>query len=446
LVFTLDQQYGNQHTIGRFRLAATSSPTPLAASLINDLVAAAWKISPNQRTEEQKVELAKYFREEIDPGAKKLLKPVQDHAKKEPKYPETKAAVLAERAKPRQTHVHVRGDFLRPGEAVEPNTPAVLPPLKPRGAKPDRLDMARWLMDEGHPLTSRVTVNQIWKNLFGRGLVATVNDFGTRGEKPSHPQLLDWLATEFPRLGWSRKAFIKLIVTSATYRQSSSYRPDLAERDPLNVSLARQDRLRLEAEVVRDAHLSASGLLADKIGGPSVRPALPADIAALGYANSVKWKESEGDDRYRRGMYIFFQRTVPYPMLVTFDAPDSNTTCTRRERSNTPLQALTLWNDPVFFECARALGNRVMNEPTVEARLRRAFELCMSRPPGQEESSRLRQLYEEQRRLIQENAESAAAILALDKKAELPADAVDRASLVAVARIIMNLDEFITRD
>jgi hypothetical protein len=173
---------------------------------------------------------------------------------------------------------------------------------------------------------------------------------------------------------------------------------------------------------------------------------LPADIAALGYANSVKWKESEGEDRYRRGMYIFFQRTVPYPMLMTFDAPDSNTTCTRRERSDTPLQALTLWNDPVFFDCARALGNRAANEPTADARLKQAFELCMARPPDRAEFSRLRRLYLDEQKLVCKSADGARAILGLDEKATVPEDAVQRAALVAVARTIMNLDEFITRD
>ena len=446
LVFTLDQQFGNQHTLGRFRLSATRLPSPLKATLTSDAVAVAWFTPADERTAQQKDALADYYRDEIDPEAKKLRKPIQEHAKKEPKPPETAAAILVEREKSRDTHVHVRGDFLRPGDPVQPATPAVLHSFKPRNGKPDRLDLARWLMDEANPLTSRVVVNQVWNNLFGRGLVATVNDFGTRGEPPSHPELLDWLATEFPRLGWSRKSLIKLIVTSATYRQSANYRQDLVERDPLNTLLARQSRLRLEAETVRDVHLAASGLLSTKIGGPSVRPPLPTDIAALGYANSVKWEESKGEDRYRRGMYIFFQRTVPYPMLVTFDVPDSNNTCTRRERSNTPLQALTLWNDPVFFDCARALSKRVADERGADAPLKRAFELCLARPPTRAELSRLRQLYEGQRRLTREHPESAPAILGLDKKAETPVDAVDKASLIATARVIMNLDEFITRD
>ncbi len=446
LVFTLDHQFGNQHTLLRFRLSATSAVLPLAPSLIDDGVAIAWNTPPAQRTSAHQTALAEYFRDVVDPGARKLRQPLDALAKTEPKYPDTKAAILTERSTPRDTHVHIRGDFLRPGPRVEPATPKVLHPFAARAATPDRLDLARWLVDERNPLTSRVTVNHMWKHLFGRGLVVSVNDFGTQGEKPSHPELLDWLATEFPRLGWSRKALLKLIVMSATYQQSSDYRSDLVEVDPLNTLLARQSRLRLEAEIIRDAHLTASGLLARKVGGPSVRPQLPADIAALGYANSVKWRESEGEDRFRRGMYIFFQRTVPYPMLMTFDAPNSTATCTRRERSNTPLQALTLWNDPVFFDAARALAQRLMVEPTPDAQLERAFEICLARTPTEAELARLRQLYDDQKRLTLEHPASATAILGLEGDTALPADPIAQASLVATVRTIMNLDEFITRD
>ncbi|MDO8540629.1 MAG: PSD1 and planctomycete cytochrome C domain-containing protein [Opitutaceae bacterium] len=446
LVFTLDQQFGNQHTVARFRLSATNSPSFLPATLVDDLVAIGWNTPAEKRTDEQRKALMSYYRDEVDAEARKLRKPLQDLAKKEPKYPETKAAIMAERSSPRKSHIHVRGDFQRPGPTVQPATPAVLHALKARGEKPDRLDLAHWLVDEGNPLTRRVTVNHIWKSLFGRGLVASASDFGTRGERPTHPELLDWLATEFSRLGWSRKAMIKLIVTSATYRQASVYRDDLIDVDPLNTLLARQNRLRLEAEIVRDAHLAASGLLAAKIGGPSVRPPLPADIAALGYANSVKWQESEGEDRFRRGMYIFFQRTVPYPMLMTFDAPNSNTTCTRRERSNTPLQALTLWNDPVFFDCARALGERLMAEPTVESRLEGAFEQCLGRAPTAAELARLRRFYDDQLRLTQEQPASALAILGREGDVPVPLQPADQATLVAAVRTIMNLDEFITRE
>ncbi len=445
LTFTLDQQYGTEHTIRQFRLSATSSPRPLKASLLSDEIIAIWEMPANQRTEKQNEQLTKYFREEVDPTAKELNRPVVEHAKREPKFPETKAPTLAQTDKLRKTTVHIRGDFLRPGDEVQPATLAILPPLKPRREKPDRLDLAQWLMDSANPLTARVTVNHIWPHLFGRGLVATLNDFGTRGEKPSHPELLDWLATEFPRLGWSRKEMIKLMVTSATYRQSSNYRPDLQERDPSNILLARQSRLRLEAENVRDTYLAASGLLNPTIGGPSVRPPLPADIAALGYANSIKWKESDGAEKYRRGMYIFFQRTVPYPMLMTFDAPDSNVTCTRRERSNTPLQALTLLNDPVFFECAQALGKRVSEGTrTTEDRIKRAFEVCLSREPSKTEMNRLIKLYDDELRLVQSHPESAAKILGEEVT---PHDiAAEKATLVALSRVIMNLDEFVTRN
>jgi hypothetical protein len=287
-------------------------------------------------------------------------------------------------------------------------------------SQPDRLDLAQWLVADENPLTARVAVNHIWQHLFGRGLVNTPGDFGTRGDKPSHPELLDWLATEFPRLKWSRKAMIKLIVMSETYRQSSHYRLDLAEQDPQNILLARQNRLRLPAENVRDAHLSVSGLLTSKVGGPSVRPPLPADIAAIGYADSIKWNESEGSGRYRRGLYTFFQRTVPYPMLMTFDAPDSNTTCTRRERSNTPLQALTLLNDGTFFECAQAFSKSLASQPGPrEQVIVNAFKRCLGREPRSEELARLMSFYDTQ-----------------------PSDM----RWVALARTLMNLDEFVTRE
>ena len=309
---------------------------------------------------------------------------------------------VIERKEPRENYVHVRGDFLTKGALVEPHTPAVLPPPKPRGEKPDRLDLARWIVDPANPLTARVAVNRFWQWHFGRGLVNTGDDFGTQGEPPTHPEMLDWLASQLRDSGWRMKQLHKLIVMSAAYRQSSKARAELNDRDPYNTWLARQNRLRFDAEIVRDAALTASGLLSPTIGGPSVRPPQPPEIAALSYAGSVKWIESKGADRYRRGMYTWFQRTSPYPTLTTFNAPDSNLTCTRRERSNTPLQALTLMNDVVFVECAQALARRILQDPmndvvaadgtggadsttveeaTVDARLRSAFQLCLSREP-----------------------------------------------------------------
>ncbi len=446
LLFTFEQA-----TIGllnRFRLATTQSPAPLEPSTTPDAILAIFDTPLEKRTAKQKTDLARYFSEQVDEEGRKLNQAMAAHTAKKPKPPATTAAVLV--AEERKTNVHIRGDFLRKGDEVTPATLAILPPLNARGERPDRLDLARWLVDPANPLTARVTVNHVWKNLFGRALVTSVNDFGTRGEKPSHPELLDWLAVAFSSpttepggLAWSRKALIRLIVTSAAYRQSSNTRPDLLERDPNNILLARQNRFRLEAENVRDVFLAASGLLNPAIGGPSIKPQLPADIAALGYANSVKWEESKGTEQYRRGLYIFFQRTVPYPMLMTFDAPDSNTSCTRRERSNTPLQALALLNDPVFFECAQALGRRVVHEPgAAEEKIRRAFQLCLSREPSPAELARLAQLHGQQLDLLKNQPGNAAKIAGETDAARLD----EKAALVALCRVIMNLDEFVTRD
>jgi mono/diheme cytochrome c family protein len=459
LEFTLDHQYREQYTLAQFRLSATAATPPLQLGTLPPDVLAALNKPAAKRTSGDATLLKKHFFARVDAEGRKLQAALEEHAKKAPKEPETFAAVLAEEPGGRQTRVHIRGNFLAKGPEVQPLTPAVLHPFRSRGSKPDRLDLAQWLFSPENPLTARVTVNHVWKNLFGRGLVATVDDFGRQGEKPSHPELFDWLAVTFaapanpksesrnsePGLGWSRKALIKLIATSATYRQSSRFRPELVARDPNNVLLARQNRLRLEAELVRDAYLAASGLLSRTIGGPSIRPPLPADIAALGYNNSVKWPESTGEDKYRRGLYIFFQRTVPYPMLMTFDAPDSNATCTRRERSNTPLQALTLLNDPVFFECAQALGRQMaaVPGPDVVEKIRHGFVRCFARPPTAAELAQLRKLYDTHLKLVAGDPENAARIAGL--RADAPALA-ETATLVAVGRVMLNLDEFVTRD
>ncbi len=445
LEFRLEHNYRETYLLQRFRLSVTDSPTPYNPTLLGDGLARALAKASDARSDADRKTLLGYFRDNLDADRKKLADKIVAHDKKKPAYPPTFAAAIVEEPKGRQTHIHLRGNFLDKGAEVSPNTPAVLHPMSKTDSKSSRLDLAKWLFDPRNPLTSRVTVNHIWKNLFGRGLVASVDDFGTRGEKPSHPDLLDWLATEFPRLGWSRKQLIKLIVMSNTYQQSSRIRSDLTGRDPLNTLLARQSRLRLEAEIIRDSYLTTSGLLSRKIGGPSIRPALPQDIAALGYANSVKWNESKGEDKYRRGMYIFFQRTVPYPMLMTFDAPDSTSTCTRRERSNTPLQALTLLNDPVFFECAQALGQRMVSltDGTIAAKLSAGFQWCFSRQPGEEELSALMDIYQRQDRLTRKDLESARRIIS--KKDESPSTA-ETATLIALARVMLNLDEFITRE
>jgi mono/diheme cytochrome c family protein len=356
----------------------------------------------------------------------------------------TKAQTLAEATKNRrETYVHLAGSYTRRGPTVVPASLSALPPMTvPKDGEATRLDLAQWLVSPENPLTSRVAANQIWSKLFGIGIVSTPDDFGATGEPPSHPELLDWLATEFMRGGWSRKNLIRLIVTSATYRQSSAHRADLVETDPLNRLLARQNRLRLEAEILRDVFLKTSGLLTTTVGGPSIRPPLPGDVFDVG--RSVKWDVSQGAERYRRGLYILTLRSVLYPMLTTFDGPDASDACVRRERSNTPLQALTLMNDPVFVEAAQALALRVAREapPDAAARLRHLFRLCLTRDPQAEEFDRLRAFYAAQKALVIAGGEDALKVLGNTTSA----DAIESATLVAVARVLMNLDEFINRD
>ncbi|MBM3760279.1 MAG: DUF1553 domain-containing protein [Acidobacteria bacterium] len=316
--------------------------------------------------------------------------------------------------------IAVRGDWKTPGIEVQPGTLAVLPEFKP-GDDPTRLAFAKWLVNDANPLTPRVIVNRYWQEFFGRGLVKTSEDFGTQGEKPSHPELLDHLANQFRESNWSVKQLHKSIVLSATYRQSSKARPEVEEIDPDNALLARQQRLRLSAESIRDSALLAAGLLNTKIGGPSVRPPQPKGVSELVYGNSAKWIESTGPDKYRRGLYTFFQRTAPYPMLTNFDAPDMSVSCSRRRTSNTPLQALNLLNDPVFFEAAGALAYRLQTEAPagVEDKINYAFDLALGRPASARELTRLKRFLDEQ-----------------------PQDT----AWTSLARVILNTDEFIVRE
>ena len=340
-----------------------------------------------------------------------------------PVPPSTKALVL--KAKPRASHVHVRGNFLKLGDPVRPGTPAFLPPLRPRGKSADRLDLARWIAGPRHPLTARVAVNRIWRNLFGRGLVETPDQFGLTGAPPTHPQLLDWLATEFVRRGWSRKQLIRQIVLSASYRQASRPRTDLARVDPDNLLWARQSRLRLEAECVRDSALAVAGLLNRQVGGPSFQPALPAGLLSADTLQSERlMKPTPGPGRHRRGVYINVQRMLLLPMLQAFDVANPNGTCARRDRSTNPLQALTLLNDPVFNEAASALGRRIHAACADDnsRQIRHAFQLCLGRAPDARE------------------------LAVLQKLMATHTPATGPAACTALARVMINLEEFITRE
>ena len=352
--------------------------------------------------------------------------------------------IMRDLAAPRKTHVHIRGDFLRKGDAVQAAAPDFLPKMPPSASRRTRLDLAHWLVDRGNPLTARVTVNRIWLQLFGRGLVETENDFGLQGTPPTHPELLDWLASEFMDNDWSVKRLVRLIVQSATYRQSSAWREDLAEADPLNKLMARQARLRVDAEIVRDLALRASGLLDEKLGGRSVYPPQPAGVYAF-TQRRASWPTSKGADRYRRGMYTFFMRSAPHPMLTTFDAPNFNTTCTRRPRSNTPLQSLTLANDEAFVEFAQALGRRLHESGNGDPqRIRLAYRFCFSRPPTDFEGERVIRFLEEQRKEFRRSPADATEVSGAKGVAE--SVAVERAVWTMVARLLFNLDEFITRE
>ncbi len=332
--------------------------------------------------------------------------------------------VMQERKTPRDTHFLVKGDFTRKGRKIAPGTPATLPPMKAVAAS-NRLDFARWVADPANPLTPRVFVNRVWQTYFGVGLVETENDFGLQGTPPSHPELLDWLADEFIARNWSLKDLHRLIVSSSTYRQASVHRPDLAKVDPRNRLLGRQNRLRLEAEVVRDVALSASGLLNPKTGGPSVFPPQPDGVFAFTQTQRV-WKADTDDDRYRRGLYTYFWRSAPHPGLMAFDAPDANTACTRRNRSNTPLQALTLLNDKAYVEFAQALAARVLREAKGDDadKLRFVFRLCLAREPNVPELDRLQTLLS----LLQGEMADTNAVW------------------TQISRTLLNLDEFITRE
>ena len=329
--------------------------------------------------------------------------------------------VMEELPQPRPSYIHLGGDFLRKGAPVVPGVLGVLNPMKASAGRANRVDLARWLVDRDNPLTARVTVNRMWQRYFGKGFVETESDFGTQGDKPTNQELLDWLAVNFMENDWSQKKLHKLIVTSATYRQASEFREDAAAIDPENRLLARQNRVRLDAEIIRDASLVSSGLLSAKIGGPSVYPPQPPGVYQVTQVRR-EWKTSTGEDRFRRGMYTFFQRSAPHPSLVVFDAPDASVTCTRRIRSNTPLQALTQLNDSGATEWAAALGKRLMADEKADdtARIRLGYNLALNREPRAAESGRMIRFVKTQR------------------------DS-GRDPWPAAARVLLNLDEFLTR-
>ncbi len=359
--------------------------------------------------------------------------------------------VMQEMAEPRETFMLVRGNYANKGEPVSMGVPAVLPPLA-GDAPQNRLGLARWLVSDEHPLTARVAVNRYWQMYFGTGLVKTAEDFGSQGEWPTHPELLDWLARAFIESGWDVKALQKLIVTSATYRQSARLTPELRERDPENRLYARGPRFRLQAEFIRDGALAVSGLLTPKIGGPSVKPYQPPGLwEAIAYGErftAQRYEQDHGDKLYRRSMYTFWKRTLPPASLATFDAPDREFCVARRSRTNTPLQALVLMNDPTYVEAARFFGQKIIRQggDTLRDRIVYAFRWAVARPPSDAEIAVIEKVYRRQRERFAVDITAAMALITQgESNAADDVNVVDLAAWTAVANMILNLDETITR-
>jgi mono/diheme cytochrome c family protein len=384
------------------------------------------------------------WRTSQDARYQELTKEIERREQRVPELP----ATLAMQADPRETRMFVRGNPERPGELVRPGVPAFLHPLKAAGT-PTRLDLARWLVAPENPLVGRVTVNRIWQQYFGRGIVETADNFGVQTPPPVERDLLDWLATEFVARAWSVKALHRLIVCSATYRQTARARPALDAVDPTNRLLSHQQRLRVEAEVMRDLALDAGGLLSEKLAGPAAYPRQPPGVLD-GRAVPATWTTSPGPDRYRRGLYTWVWRLTPYPMLRLFDAPDAASACTRRDRSNTPVQALTLLNDPTFFECAQGLACRAIGGGRSDhERLNCAFRICLGRSMRPAEAELLLGLLHEQAIELaagkSATGKSAAAKIAGGRIAA-GSDPVQQAAWTVVCRALLSLDEFMTRE
>ncbi len=423
--------------LGRMRISITSAPDPVVDPL-PAVVRSILSIPEERRTPAQGDAVFSSWRTVV-PEWKEANEMIEEAWKRHPEGATQLA--LEEREMARGTHVLLRGDFLKPDRAVAPGVPAFLNPLAP-DAPPNRLTFAKWLVDRKSPTTARAIVNRAWQGCFGTGLVSTSEDLGSQAETPSHPELLDWLAVEFMDRGWSFKTLLRTIVTSSAYRQSSKATPETLARDPANRLLARGPRFRVDGEAVRDIALAASGLLNEKIGGPSVCPPAPESLfqPPVSYGPKV-WKEEKGEERYRRALYTFRYRSVPYPALQAFDTPNGDASCVKRTRSNTPLQALTLLNEPLFVECARAFGAKTLAEggATDAERLEWAFRRCTARRPDEKEKAVLLGFLARQKERL---AGKESQLKELAGEGATP----ERGAWTALARVLLNLDETITKE
>lgn len=398
---------------------------------------------PAKRSDDQKAELTKYYLRNLAPELQSERERVAQLKKQLDEMKPYPVPVMKELAgdKRRKTNLQYRGNFMDLGKEVAEGVPAAFHPLS-EDISPPRLALAKWLVDENNPLTARVIANRFWEQIFGIGIVRTSEEFGSQGEVPSNPELLDWLATELVAQKWNMKRFLKLLVTSAAYRQSSRVTPELAERDPDNRLLARGPRFRMSAEAVRDQALFVGGLLSEKMHGPSVKPPRPASGLNAAFGSSVDWKTSEGGDRFRRGLYTEWRRTSPYPSMVTFDAPNREVCTIRRNRTNTPLQALVTLNDPVYIEAAQGLARRMMEDgDSVADRIRRGFEFCLARQPTERELNRLSVLFGEALADYAKGPAEKTRQMANASEKSGESRMVELAAWTTVANVLLNLDE-----
>ena len=444
----LHHRFGGSHHIGRFRTSfaehtTTSVPAPIAAILT---------AQDDKRTAEQLLSLDEFFALRSDqPDFKTAALDLQSARSARATLEGGPATmVMAELATPRETHILGRGEYDKPGDVVHADTPAALPPF-PGDSPRNRLGFAKWLVAPQHPLTSRVTVNRFWQQIFGTGIVETAEDFGSQGAWPTHPELLDWMAVDFAEHQWDVKRLLKQIVLSRTYRQSSTPSEAAVRIDPANRILSRGPRLRLDAEVIRDSALAVSGLLDERLGGPSVFPYHPKGLwqeinNRPGYSRT--YQQSQGDDLYRRSLYTFWKRTVPPPSMAAFDAPEREYCVVRRSRTNTPLQAIVMMHDPQFVEAARHLGLRMKQHggKNISEQLRYGFRVCFSRLPSSQELTVLEGLFRERRQHFSENPGAASKLLSVgDSPVPDEIDHVELAAYTSIGRILMNLSEFVTK-
>jgi hypothetical protein len=452
LTVVVHQNAGQGRTLGRFRIAGTTEAGPIRTRPgpeVTQAVLDAAKVDRAERTEEQSKALSSFYRR-IAPDLADVRAGLRAaELRKEALVQDVQQSLITSAQEPEPVRILPRGNWLdESGELVEPAVPHFLAQVEAGGRRATRLDLARWLTSPDNPLTARVFVNRMWMLLHGQGLTTTLQDMGSQGEWPTHPELLDWLAVEFMESGWDVKHLVRTIVLSATYRQASTGSRELLEHDPYNRLFARQSRFRLDAELVRDSALAISGLLSDRTGGPGVHPYQPTGYWAYLNFPPREWDDDVGEDQYRRGLYTWLQRTFPQPSLLAFDLPSREECVTERTRSNVPQQALVLLNDPTYVEAARVFAERILRGggPTFQARLRWAYARALARPPKPEEARIFYALFRKHRAEYRATPRAARQIVSAG--ASPPAKGLDVAELAAwtsVARTLLNLPEVITR-